>query len=303
MSTTVIANPCSAGGKTGSRVSAWRSLIEAACGAIDVQLTSRAGEATELTRAALTAGAKRIVAVGGDGTFNEVANGFFDATRKISDASLGFVPAGTGGDFRKTIGIPNDWAGAVALLSCAPRLIDVGRLTYTADEGERHRLFVNIASFGIGGLVDHYVNNSSKALGGTLAFAIATLKAGLRYQNARVELVVDGTKTEARIYNVAVANGRYFGGGMKVAPNASVDDGQFDVVTLGDFSFGDLLRHGLDIYSGAHLNHPKVSVTRAKKVTATSRDGEVLLDVDGEQLGRLPATFEMLPRALLVHAP
>jgi diacylglycerol kinase (ATP) len=119
-----------------------------------------------------------------------------------------------------------------------------------------------------------------------------------------VHLKLDGgTEREGRIYNVAVANGRYFGGGMKVAPDAALDDGLFDVVTMGDFGFGDLLLRGLDVYSGKHVTNPKVSVARAKKVEARASNGtEVLLDVDGEQPGRLPATFELLPGALKVRA-
>ena len=186
-----------------------------------------------------------------------------------------------------------------------PRPIDVGRLHYVTDGGApavRH--FINIASFGIGGLVDRYVNESSKAFGGTLSFAFATLKAGASYKNAKVRLTLDGGPArEGRIYNVAVANGRYFGGGMKVAPDAALDDGMFDVITMGDFGFGDLLFRGLDIYSGKHLRNPKVSVHRARRVEAEAVDGaEVLLDVDGEAPGRLPASFELLQGALQVRA-
>ena len=101
-----------------------------------------------------------------------------------------------------------------------------------------------------------------------------------------------------------MANGRYFGGGMKIAPDAALDDGWFDVITLGDFGFGDLLLRGLDVYSGKHLSNPKVTVHRARKIEAVPLDGgaEVLLDVDGEAPGRLPATFELLAGALQVRA-
>jgi YegS/Rv2252/BmrU family lipid kinase len=215
------------------------------------------------------------------------------------------VPAGTGGDFIKTLGVPRETAAAAAALKSPARAIDVGRLRYVEDNGkEATRHFINIASFGIGGLVDRYVNRSSKALGGKVSFALATLKAGAKYKNATVRLVLDGgTPREGRVYNVAVANGRYFGGGMKVAPDAALDDGWFDVVTLGDFGFSDLLFRGLDIYSGKHLKNPKVTVTRARRVDAEAVDGaEVLLDVDGEAPGRLPASFELLAGALKVRA-
>src|SRR5262249_10250509 len=149
-------------------------------------------------------------------------------------------------------------------------------------------------------VVDKLVNASSKPLGGKVAYAVATMRAGFQYKNPEVRLVLDGgTPRQGKIYNVAVANGRYFGGGMMVAPDAALDDGLFDVVTLGDFDLSDLLLRGLDIYTGKHLRNPKVTVERARKVEATPLDGvEVLLDVDGEQPGRLPATFEVLPGAL-----
>lgn len=305
--TVLVVNPQSAGGKTERRWPELRATIQEAYGTFDERFTRAAGDATRLTREALRAGADLVVAVGGDGTINEVVNGFFDGDDAVAPkASFGIVPAGTGGDFIKTLGIPRDTFAAAANLKSAPRAIDVGRLRYVADDGTPSvRYFINIASFGIGGLVDRFVNESSKAFGGKVSFAIATLKAGAAYKNATVRLTLDGgTPKEGKIYNVAVANGRYFGGGMKVAPDAAVDDGLFDVITLGDFGFADLVLRGLDIYSGKHLKNPKVTVQRARKVEAVPTDGsaEVLLDVDGEAPGRLPATFELLAGALQIRA-
>ncbi|MDB4967258.1 MAG: diacylglycerol kinase catalytic region [Myxococcales bacterium] len=304
--TVLVVNPHSAGGKTERRWPELRATIQEAYGTFEERFTRSAGDATTITREALKAGADLVVAVGGDGTINEVVNGFFDDDGPIRpQASFGIVPAGTGGDFIKTLGVPRDTFAAAAVLKSAPRKVDVGRLRYVDGAGKpavRH--FINIASFGISGLVDRYVNESSKVLGGKVSFALATLKAGAAYQNASVRLTLDGgTPREGKIYNVAVANGRYFGGGMKVAPDAALDDGLFDVVTMGDFSFGDLLFRGLDIYSGKHLRNPKVSVQRARRIDAEALDGvEVLLDVDGEAPGRLPASFEILQGALQVRA-
>jgi YegS/Rv2252/BmrU family lipid kinase len=305
--TVLVVNPQSAGGKTERRWPQLRATILEHFGPFEERFTRAGGEATELTRAALRDGAGLIVAVGGDGTINEVVNGFFEGDKRVAeDAAFGILPCGTGGDFIKSLGIPKDLtAAAAALRRAQPRPIDVGRLSFVDNEGQpRVRHFINIASFGISGVVDRKVNESSKVLGGTLSFALATLKAGATYKNATVKLSFDGGATrEGRIYNVAVANGRYFGGGMKVAPDAALDDGWFDVVTLGDFGFADLVLRGMDIYSGKHLKNPKVSVARARKLEARATDGdEVLLDVDGEQPGRLPATFELVPGALKVRA-
>jgi YegS/Rv2252/BmrU family lipid kinase len=304
--TVLVVNPRSQGGKTESAWPRLRETIREAYGAFEERTTSQPGDATRLTREALRAGAELVVAVGGDGTINEVVNGFFDGEGPVRPgASFAVLPAGTGGDFVRTLGVPRDLRAAAEALRRAPeRVIDIGRLRHARPDGsEALRHFVNIASFGISGLVDRYVNQSGKALGGKVSFALASLRAGLRYQNAAVRLEVDGAVKEGRIYTVAVANGRFFGGGMKVAPAAELDDGAFDVVTMGDMSLGDMLLHGLDIYSGKHLRHPKVSVTRARRVRAEPLGGaEVLLDVDGEQPGRLPATFELLPGGLKVRA-
>jgi YegS/Rv2252/BmrU family lipid kinase len=305
-STVVVVNPRSAGGKTERRWPQLRQIIHEAYGPFEERFTKAPGDGTALARAALGEGAELVVALGGDGTINEVVNGFFDGDRAVSpQASFGVLPSGSGGDFVKTLGTAKDLRGAAAQLKGTPKTIDVGRLSFVAHDGStQHRHFINITSFGISGLVDRYVNQSSKPLGGTVAFALASLRAGTKYKNANVRLTLDGRPPkDGKIYTVAVANGRYFGGGMKVAPEARLDDGLFDVVTLGDFSFSDLLLRGLDIYSGKHVTNPKVTVHRARRVEASPTDdgAEVLLDVDGEQPGRLPATFELLPAALNVR--
>jgi YegS/Rv2252/BmrU family lipid kinase len=306
--TVVVVNPRSAGGRTEKDWPRLREVIHEAFGPFEHQFTSEPGHGTRLAREALRGGADLVVAMGGDGTINEVVNGFFDGDDKIAPgAALGVLPAGTGGDFRKTIGASKEIEQAAAQLKAAStRPIDIGKLTFVAHDGSTEkRYFINIASFGISGLVDQYVNKSGKTLGGTMTFALATLRAGMKYKNAPVRLTLDGTPPrEGKIYNVAVANGRYFGGGMKVAPDAALDDGWFDVITMADFGFGDLLFRGLDIYSGKHLKNPKVSVHRARRVEAVPmEDGaEVLLDVDGEQPGRLPATFELVAGGLRLRA-
>jgi YegS/Rv2252/BmrU family lipid kinase len=303
----MIVNPRSAGDKTQRQWPALRELVREQLGAFDEHFTRAPGDATALTRAALRGGAELVVAVGGDGTINEVVNGFFDGDTAVApSAALGIMPAGTGGDFIKTLDIPNDARAALARIKRASvRPADVGRVSFVDHAGNpAQRYFINIASFGISGLVDRYVNQSSKALGGTLSFALATLRASVAYKNEPVRLTIDGgTAREGRIYTVAVANGRYFGGGMKIAPQAELDDGQLDIVTLSDMTKGDLLLHGLDLYSGTHLNHPKVAVHRGRRLEATPREGhEVLLDIDGEQPGRLPATFELDAGAIQIKA-
>jgi YegS/Rv2252/BmrU family lipid kinase len=308
--TVVVVNPNSQGGKLGKR---WPELAELIGRAFpfDVVLTRGPGDATGLAREALLDGAERIVAVGGDGTVNEVVNGFFDEDgRQIApNACFALIPYGTGGDFRRTLNIPIATVDAAAVIAADHRRnIDVGKLELTGRDGTRtRRMFANIASFGVSGVVDRLVNESGKKLG-RLSFALATARATWSYKNQRVQLVFDGdakTRVETTINTVAVANGRYFGGAMMVAPHAEVDDGQFDVVALGDFHFGDLLKSGRRIYKGTHLTMDKVSERRARVVEAQPLEpGAVIeLDVDGECSGVLPARFEVIPSALWMNVP
>ena len=237
--TLVVVNPKSAGGSVEKKWTEISRTIADNFGSFEHRTTRGPGDAARVAREAIDDGFEMVVALGGDGTISEVANGFLDDGRPVGKACLGILPFGTGGDFRKTMHISKDLAhSARALRGRATRPIDCGRLDLTRPGGgQETRYFVNIASFGIGGLVDELVNTSSKALGGRASFLIATLRAQLSYQNQRVRLVLDGgPPEEVVINNVAVSNGQYFGGGMHIAPNAEPDDGLFDVVTLGDFS-------------------------------------------------------------------
>ncbi len=304
--TQVIINPHSANGSTGRRWKIIREELRRAIGDFDECFTERTGHATELAREGLRAGCERIVAVGGDGTNNEVVNGFFEQGRPVNpQAALGFIPRGTGGDFRKTLGIGKRLEECLPVLQAGRvRPVDVGSATFHDGAGQQiRRHFINITSFGIGGLVDALVNRSSKALGGRLSFLLATARALFSYRNRSIRLRVDDAFDERlTINNVAVANGQYFGGGMWVAPKASPDDGLFDVVILGDLSRGEVIRGSRRIYRGTHLEMPKVRWLRGRRVVAES-DEEVLIDMDGEQPGRLPITCELLPGALRLIVP
>jgi YegS/Rv2252/BmrU family lipid kinase len=303
----IVINPMSAGGETRRRWPEVEAALRDALGEFRPLFTERRGHATELARTALREGARMVVAVGGDGTLNEVMNGFFEDDRPVApEAVLGILPLATGGDFIKTVGTSRKLAEAAHTLAHGtPRTIDIGRLQYVQHDGTpAQRYFINIASFGIGGLVDRYVNQSHKLLSGKASFFLATVRASLHYKNARCRITLDdGPAIQQPIYVVAVSNGRFFGGGMKIAPDAEMDDGQFDVVTIGDVSMMSMILHSSRIYRGTHIGLPQVAAQRARKVVAEPVDAgvEVLLDVDGEAPGRLPATFELLPRALRIQ--
>jgi YegS/Rv2252/BmrU family lipid kinase len=304
--TFIVVNPRSGNGSVQRRWTAIADTVRRAFGDFEPAFTTAPGDATRLARQALEDGFEMVVSLGGDGTLNEVVNGFFRDGRPVNpEAALGLIPVGTGGDFRKTLGLANDVGeAAAALAGRATRTVDVGRLSLVDAAGAPGtRYYINIASFGIGGLVDHIVNRSSKVLGGRLSFLLGTARAALAYRNQAVRLSIDGhTPLELRINNVAVANGQFFGGGMHIAPRAQLDDGLFDVVAIGDLGALDLALKMRHVYAGTHLDMPKVIYRRARHVQAEPVDAgaKVLLDVDGEQPGALPSSFELLPGAVRV---
>lgn len=308
MTITVIANPKSGGGRTAKRLSEIREKLETALGPVTIRTTEAQGDATTLTRTSLREGSTLIIAVGGDGTVNECVNGFFDNGAPVNaDAEFGLIMSGTGGDFRRTFDLGPEIDDYVATLtSGTKRKIDLGRISYVGWEGrEETRLFDNISSFGLSGIVDRAVNNAkiSKLFGGTFSFYWCTLTSMLGFKPQAVRIQVDDHFDEVlNINNAAICNGQYFGGGMWIAPTADPSDGTFEVVVIKDATFRDMLKDTGSIYEGTHLENPRIVTTRGRRVVATPVNQEdVLIDADGETPGKLPATFEILPQALTIR--
>lgn len=300
--TLLVVNPRSANGTT-ARV--WPSLLaraRAVLGGAEAVLTEGPFHAAELARRGLRDGFDRIVAVGGDGTNHEVVNGFFDRGRPVRpDASFACIPRGTGCDFLRTFGLSRDPEALLDRMArSSPRPIDVGWMRCAGSRGVEERAFLNIADFGIGGRTVARVNRTTKSMGGLMSFLFGTLGTFASWKGERVRMRFDGGSWEERaITGVNVANGQFFGGGMRIAPEARLDDGLFDVVIVDDMPKLSLLRGMPALYRGRHLGRSRVTLRRARRVEAEA-DGEVLIDADGEQPGRLPAVFELLPGALLL---
>jgi YegS/Rv2252/BmrU family lipid kinase len=311
MSAFVVVNPNSGNGRISRE---WRTM-EKALAAIypymSVAFTRGRGDASALVANALREGADEIVAVGGDGTINEAVNGFFDMGGAISpDAVLAFVRSGAGGELNKAFGIVDSGVKAVERLKHAGvRAVDVGRISFLSKDGmARTRIVANIASFGLSGKIVDAVNRAvvSKLFGRPFAFALHSLLGLLTYRSRVVRLIVDDAYDEiVAISTVAVANGRRFGDGMPGTPADKPLDGFFDVVILTDAPKRRILADMKFIYTGEYLGDPNVRVIRGRKVIAApvaeTRGRAVLIETDGECIGRLPATFEILPRALNVR--
>ncbi len=306
MKTAVIANPHSSSGKTGKRLPRIQQAIESRLGKIDVRLTEGIGHATVLAAELLGTGYERIIGVGGDGTFNEIANGFLrDDQPRNPAACLGILPMGTGGDFRRSLGIGAGFDDALDVLATGkPLTIDLGKVTYESHDGRKaSRYFVNVVSLGMGGEVSARAKNFLSFLGGQAAFFYATLKVFAIYRGKPVELSLDdGPPRSHRILNIAIGNGTHHGGGMHVCPEAVFDDGLLEVTVIDDLGILTLMKDVSYLYNGNIHAHPKISHSRARRVRATSPEA-TLIEVDGEPLGRLPLEFTILPRRLAVLAP
>lgn len=301
----VVVNPRSGGGATARRWPGVEAKLRQALGALEVEATRGPRDAERIAREGVRAGVELLVVAGGDGTLSETAAGLLGAELGRY-AEIAPLPLGTGGDFVRGLGLPADLDDAVARIATGKaRRIDAGRIAYHDRRGAPATThFVNIASAGVSGLVTELVNRAPKALGGRLSFLIGTLRAIARWRAAPVRIRIDGaTVHEGPIDLAAVANGSYFGGGMRVAPAARADDGLFDVVFVRGSSRAKLVRHLPLLYDGRHVTLPEVASHRGVRVEIEplAPGAEVCIEVDGEPIGRLPARFELLPGALALR--
>ena len=298
--TLVIVNPTSGGGATARRWSAIEAKLKDRLGDLDVERTRGPRDAERIAREGVRAGADLVIAAGGDGTASEVVSGILGAGLG-GYAELALLPLGTGGDLARTLGLTGSLDDAIARIARGKaRPIDAGRANFVARDGrEIATHFVNIASLGVSGLVTQLVNEAPKRFGGRVSFFLGTVRAIARWQPVPVAIRLDGAIVhEGPLHLAAVANGRYFGGGMHVAPAARVDDGLFDLVVFrGEGGKGRLLRRFPLLYSGRHVGLSEVSQQRGV-VVEVSTNSELWLEIDGEPLGRAPARFECLPGAL-----
>lgn len=314
--TVVIVNPA---GRNGANARAWRRLearvVErlGGAGSVTVELTNAPGSAEALSRAAVRGGAARVVAVGGDGTVSEVLNGFFEGDRCLAGAgsgcTLGVLPMGSGSDLRRTLAWPTKPDAALERLCCgSPKPLDVVRARVGDGRGgQRTKYYGNVASAGVSGAI---VQSSQryKSLGGRAAYALGTIEAFVRrlYRNSDVELRVDEGEwfgVDAATL-VAAGNGRFFGGGMRIAPGADPHDGLLDVTVLNGFGPFGLAVHGPSLYTGAFTRLSRCRQVRARRLDVRLRHpvpgaAEVFpVEADGEAVGVLPLTLSVVPGAI-----
>ncbi len=300
-----IVNPASGAGATRSRFLGMEPALRRLFPGMEATFTEGTLHAARLAAEVASRGdVDLLVVFGGDGTLNEAVSGLL-ADGRPNAPVLAVFPGGTGGDFRRLLGLTADPDRLLDYLARGrPRFVDAGVLEYVTPEGRAEtRSFLNIASAGISGVVDRYVNSTTKVFGGRVSFLVGTLRGMVGYRNVPMRVRVDGRDFhEGPAALVAVANGRFFGGGMMIAPGAALDDGLLDVVVLGDLSKARFLGLSRTIYSGRHVGRPGVVATRGREVVVTA-EREALIDLDGEQVGRLPMTARLLGGAIRLLVP
>ncbi len=295
----VIVNPVAGANATRRKWPHIHKLLRRSGLSFDYAHTEGVGHAIELARAAASSGYRFLVAVGGDGTVNEVANGILSVAGS-RETVIGVINTGTGSDFVRSAGIPRNYTHSCCCLTGSRRrLIDVGVVQYRKDGQTLRRFFINTAGVGFDAEVVEATERLPKYFGGTIPYVAGLLRALAGYKNKPVVLRVGSRVETRRILSVVVANGGYFGGGMRVAPQAELGDGLLDVITVGDMGKFELLKLLPTIYKGTHINHPKVGMEKVTQIEVESQE-RFLVHADGELLGEGPASFWLMPSALSV---
>jgi YegS/Rv2252/BmrU family lipid kinase len=300
--TLVVVNPRSRSGATERQFASLEPRLRDCLGGFEVEWTRAPRDAERIAREGVRAGIERIVVAGGDGTTSEVVSGLLGA-QLGNYAEVAPLPLGTGGDMLRTLAVPRQLDRALeGIAAGSSRKVDAGRVRYTDRDGRQRTVhFLNVTSFGVSGLITELVNRATKALGGRVSFLLGTLRGIARYQPEEVRIRVHGELVhDGPLVLGTAANGRFFGGGMQIAPRAEPADGLFDVVVIPGFSKARLLRELPRIYRGTHLAVPEVSFHRGRHIEADAAPGRVWVEIDGEPLGTLPASIEVLPAAISV---
>ncbi|MGH2560743.1 MAG: diacylglycerol/lipid kinase family protein [Thermomicrobiales bacterium] len=289
----VILNPASGGGKTLRLLPKVSAALQSMGRPHAMHVTTGPNEAPEVAKRFALDGAEVIVAVGGDGTINEVANGIFASGKQIP---IGLVPSGRGSDLVRTTGAPRQLEQALQLCCNGQvRMIDVGRAHFSDGAS---RIFLNAGGIGFDAAVAERVHGA-KLPGSTLPYLWGLVGALARYRNIHVSIDADGRLMTTTARSVLVANARYLGGGMLMHPMADIADGFLDVAILGDLGRAEIVRAVPSVYRGKHVTHPKFTHLRAKTIRVESVE-PARVQLDGELAGYAPVTFTVEPASLFL---
>jgi len=296
----IIVNPNAGNGKGKKDWEEILAILKKKELSFNVNFTEKRGDATILTREGLSAGFRRIITVGGDGTLNEVVNGVF--TNNIcptTDITLSSIPVGTGNDWGRMFGIPTDYEKAIKIIHDNNKMLhDVGLVSYFIGAEKQERYFINIAGLGFESVVVRRSNiQKEKGRSGKAVYFYNLLISLLSYKNTKAEIVIDGEKHYANVFSLNVGNGKYCGGGMRQTPNAMPNDGLLDVTVINGMGKFEIIRNLKILYDGTILSHPKIDGYKCKNVKVSS-DSIIYAEADGETLGHTPSEFSIIPASI-----
>jgi diacylglycerol kinase (ATP) len=298
----LIVNPHSSGSKA---IKLWpniKKILEKEGLNFDYELTKGRMDAYNITIKAIKKGYRKIIGVGGDGTANEIINGIFNQNYvDTKDIVVGVIPTGTGNDWGKTVGIPNDYIQAIEIIKKGNMIKqDVGKVIYYENNEKKERYFVNIAGMFFDAVVTKNTNKSKdKNKSGTFSYLLNLLTTLFKYKSQKAEINIDGKIIKEKIFTMAVGICKYSGGGMKMLPDAIPNDGYFDITLVKEVPKFQVIRNIKKIFDGTFVNLKWVKQFKAKNVIIFSKD-KIYLEADGENLGHSPFEFEILENALNV---
>lgn len=258
--------------------------------------TEYSGQGIELAKNIAASNADYIIAVTGDGTFNEVINGVLLSQNK--KVKLGLLPHGTGNDFARMLGLSDDISELRKLIeNDSLKNVDVGLASFKNLEGRNaSRYFINISDVGLGGFIAKKLSGSSKWLGATLTFQWSIVSTFLTYKHQLMKIRTDDSLYEGKILSYIIANGKYFGGGLGIAPDAKPDDGLLEIVLATEISLWDYLKNLNKIRASQKVDHPKMNYLRAKEIFVETENQPI--DMDGEFIGYSPLKISIVPNAI-----
>ena len=300
----IVINPAAGNGKVLRVAQTLLQKIKSTCDfEIDISFTKEKDDATFIARRAILEGASMIIALGGDGTINEVVNGFFSEGKPLNPlCELGIINCGTGGGFVRTLNFPHRAEQQIEqLFNPGNRILDLGQISYMESSGiAQKRLFVNECQVGIGCKVASAVGKKLKFFGGRIAFGFSAALLALSMKPLKVSVGFDNDPVqELALIGLVIGNGTEYAGGMKLTPDAKLSDGFFDVLSMNNMKVIDRMMNLSKVYSGKHILSPYFSVKRCKKLQIRS-DKKIFMEGDGEILGSSPFEIEILPSAIKV---
>lgn len=300
----VIINPNAGSGKGGKDWPVIHRLLKERGLQFSYKFSEYHGHVIPLVRDHILQGYRYFIAVGGDGTINEVVNGIFmQDEAPTADITLGAITIGTGNDWGRMFGIPHNYSKAIDVIAgCKTLLQDAGTVEYQLGNLTDSRFFINIAGLGFDALVAKRTNIlKQKGRGNALSYMLTLAQGLFRFRHNQSQITVDNARhtINTDLFSMNVGICQYNGGGMKQVPNAIPDDGLFDLTIISKMRKIAVVMHLRKLYKGTHLKLPFVSTMRASSVTVDS-PSKIWLEADGESLGHTPMKFEIIPRSIRV---